>query len=102
MAKILKKYFTKQNSNWTIQGVTYRRTNAPNLSTKYGLSKEIEKSRGRTARTRLELRCGDISGERMKWRWRGKWRARGAPSPCHGATRLGPHHHVVRWHGGSP
>jgi hypothetical protein len=31
-AKILKKYFTKQNSTWTIEGVTYRRTNAPNLS----------------------------------------------------------------------
>jgi hypothetical protein len=25
-AKILKKYSTKQNSNWTIEGVTYRRT----------------------------------------------------------------------------
>jgi hypothetical protein len=26
----------------------------------------------------------------------------GAPSPCHGAARLGPPNHVVRWHGGSP
>jgi hypothetical protein len=37
----------------------------------------------------------------MKWRWRGKWRAR-PPSPCHGAARLVPRHLVVRWHGGSP
>jgi hypothetical protein len=43
--KILKKYSTKQNSTWTIGGVTYRRTNAPNLSNNDGLSKEIEKSR---------------------------------------------------------
>jgi hypothetical protein len=52
-AKILKKYSTKQNSTWTIRGVTYRRTNAPNLSNNDGLSKEIEKSRWRAARTRV-------------------------------------------------
>jgi hypothetical protein len=52
-AKILKKYSTKQNSIWTIEGVTYQRTNAPNLSNNYGLSKEIEKSRRREARTRV-------------------------------------------------
>jgi hypothetical protein len=52
-AKILKKYSTKQNSTWTIEGVTYRRTNAPNLSNNDGLSKEIEKSRWRAARTRV-------------------------------------------------
>jgi hypothetical protein len=52
-AKILNKYSTKQNSTWTIEGVTYRRTNAPNLSNNDGLSKEIEKSRWRAARTRV-------------------------------------------------
>jgi hypothetical protein len=52
-AKILKKYSTKQNSTWTIGGVTYWRTNAPNLSNNDGLSKEIEKSRWRVARTRV-------------------------------------------------
>jgi hypothetical protein len=26
----------------------------------------------------------------------------GGPTPCHGAARLGPRHHVVWWHGGSP
>jgi hypothetical protein len=41
-AKIPKKYSTKQNSTWTIEGVTYWRTNAPNLSSKDGLSKEIK------------------------------------------------------------
>jgi hypothetical protein len=51
--KILKKYFTKQNSTWTIEGVTYRRTNAPNLSNNDGLSKEIKKSRWRATRTRV-------------------------------------------------
>jgi hypothetical protein len=44
-AKILKKYLTKRNFTWTSGGVTYRRTNAPNLSRNVGLSKEIEKSR---------------------------------------------------------
>jgi hypothetical protein len=43
-AKILKKYSTKQNSTWTIEGVTYQRIIAPNLSSKDGLSKEIRKS----------------------------------------------------------
>jgi hypothetical protein len=52
-AKILEKYSTKQNSNWTIEGITYQRKNAPNLSSKDGLSKEIEKSQGRIARTRV-------------------------------------------------
>jgi hypothetical protein len=26
----------------------------------------------------------------------------GGPTPCHGAARLGPRHHVVWRHGGSP
>jgi hypothetical protein len=26
----------------------------------------------------------------------------GGPSPCHGAARPGPRHHVVWCHGGSP
>jgi hypothetical protein len=50
-AKILKKYSTKQNSTWTIGGVTYQRTIAPNLSNNDGQSKEIKKSRRRAART---------------------------------------------------
>jgi hypothetical protein len=50
----------------------------------------------------FELWCGDILGERVKWGWRGKWRAKGGPSPCHGAAKTWPRHHVVRWHGGSP
>ena len=41
-SKILGKYFTKQNSTWISGGVTYQGTNAPNLSRKDGLSKEIE------------------------------------------------------------
>jgi hypothetical protein len=55
------KYSTKQNSTWTIEGVTYRRTNAPNLSSKDGLSKEIENHNV------FDQWSGDISRERVKW-----------------------------------
>jgi hypothetical protein len=48
--KYSRKNSTKQNSTWTIEGVTYQRINAPNLSNNDGLSKEIEKSRWRAAR----------------------------------------------------
>jgi hypothetical protein len=61
-AKILKKYSTKQNSNWTIEGVTYRGTNAPNLSSKDGLSKEIENREEEQQEHGCELWCGDILG----------------------------------------
>jgi hypothetical protein len=67
-AKILKKNSTKQNSTWTIEGVTYRRTNAPNLSSKDGLSKEIENREQEPQEHGFELWSGDISGERVKWR----------------------------------
>jgi hypothetical protein len=67
-AKIIKKYSTKQNSNWTIEGVTYQRTNAPNLSSKDGLSKEIENHEEEQQEHGFELWCGDISGEGVKWR----------------------------------
>jgi hypothetical protein len=36
-----------------------------------------------------------MTGGRISGRPRG-------PTPCHGAARLGPCHHVVWWHGGSP
>ena len=42
LSPISAKYSTKQNSIWINGGVTYRRTNAPNLSSKDGLSNEIE------------------------------------------------------------
>jgi hypothetical protein len=59
-----KKYSTKQNSNWTIEGVTYQRTNAPNLSSKDGLSKEIKNREEEQQEHGFELWCGHISRER--------------------------------------
>jgi hypothetical protein len=64
-AKILKKYSTNQNSTWTIEEVTYQRTNAPNLSSKDGLSKE---TKNREQGHGFELWSEDILGERVKWR----------------------------------
>jgi hypothetical protein len=52
----------------TIEGVTYQRTNAPNLSSKDGLSKEIENREEEQQEHGFELWCGDISGDRVKWR----------------------------------
>ena len=64
--KILKKYSTKQNSTWIIGGVTYRRTNAPNLSSKDGLSKEIENREQEQQEHEFELWWGVWSGERVE------------------------------------
>jgi hypothetical protein len=62
------KYSTKQNSKWIIEGVTYQRTNAPNLSSKDGLSKEIENCEQEQQEHGFELWSEDISGKRSKWR----------------------------------
>ena len=51
--QILKIYSTKQNFIWIIRGVTYRRTNTPNLSSKDGLSKEIENLEQEQQETRV-------------------------------------------------
>jgi hypothetical protein len=67
MSPIVLKYLTKQNSTWTIEGVTYRRTNALNLSSKDGLSKEIENREQEQQELVFELWSEDISGERVKW-----------------------------------
>jgi hypothetical protein len=64
---ILRQNSTKQNSIWTIEGVTYQRTNAPNLSSKDGLSKEIENREQEQQELVFELWSEDISGERVKW-----------------------------------
>ena len=40
--KILKIQSTNHKSNWTSGGGTYRRAIPPKISSKYGLSKEIE------------------------------------------------------------
>jgi hypothetical protein len=61
------KYLTKQNSTWTIEGVTYRRTNAPNLRSKDGLSKEIKNREQEQQELVFELWSEDILGERVKW-----------------------------------
>jgi hypothetical protein len=66
-AKILKKYSTKQNSTWTIEGVTYWITNARNLSSKDGLSKEIKNWEQEQQEHGFELWSEDISGEKVKW-----------------------------------
>jgi hypothetical protein len=63
-AKILKKYSTKQNYTWTIEGVTYRRTNAPNLGSKDGLSKEIENREQEQQEHGFEQWSVDFLGER--------------------------------------
>jgi hypothetical protein len=65
--KYSKKYSTKQNSTWTIEEVTYRRTNAPNLSSKDGLSKEIKNCEQEQQELVFELWSEDILGERVKW-----------------------------------
>jgi hypothetical protein len=65
--KILKKYSTKQNSTWTIEGVTYWRTNAPNLSIKDGLGKEIENCEQEQQEHGYEQWSGVFSGERVDW-----------------------------------
>jgi hypothetical protein len=57
-----------KNSTRTIEGVTYRRTNAPNLSNKDGLSKEIKNCEQEQQEHGFELWSEDISGERVKWR----------------------------------
>jgi hypothetical protein len=57
----------KQNSTWTIEGVTYRRINAPNLNSKDGLSKEIENREKEQQEHGFELWSGDFLGERVKW-----------------------------------
>jgi hypothetical protein len=61
------KYSTKENSTWTIGGVTYRRTNAPNLSSKDGLSKEIENREQEQQEHESEKWCGVFLGERVEW-----------------------------------
>jgi hypothetical protein len=66
-AEILKIYSTKQNSIWIIEGVTYQRTNAPNLSSKDGLIKEIENHEQEQKELVFELWSKDISGERVRW-----------------------------------
>jgi hypothetical protein len=43
-------------------GVTYRRTIDPNFSRNVGLSKEIEESRCRAARTRVSAECVVVFG----------------------------------------
>jgi hypothetical protein len=43
-------------------GVTYRRTNDPSFSRNVRLSKEIEKSRCRAARTRVSTECVVVFG----------------------------------------
>jgi hypothetical protein len=58
---------TKQNSTWTIEGATYWRTNAPNLSSKDGLSKEIKNREQEQQEHRFELWSGDFLRERVKW-----------------------------------
>jgi hypothetical protein len=45
----------------------FRRTNAPNLSSKDGLSKEIENHEQEQQKHGFELWNGDISGKRRKW-----------------------------------
>jgi hypothetical protein len=64
--KILKKYSTKQNSTWTIEGVTYRRTNALNIRSKDGLSKEIENHEQEQQEHGFQQWSGDFLGERVK------------------------------------
>jgi hypothetical protein len=50
-----------------IRGATYRRTNAPNLSSKDGLSKEIENHEQEQQEYKFEQKCGVFLGERVKW-----------------------------------
>ena len=49
-----------------IGGVTYQRTNAPNLSRKDGLSKEIKNHEHEQQERKFEKCCGVFSGERVK------------------------------------
>jgi hypothetical protein len=49
------------------RGVTYRRTNAPNLNNKDGLSKEIENREQEQQEYEYEKWCGIFSGERVEW-----------------------------------
>jgi hypothetical protein len=72
-------------------GCYNRITNAPNLSSKDGLSKEIENREQEQQEQGFELWCEDILGER------GKWRARGAP---HHATARPSMGHATMWCGG--
>jgi hypothetical protein len=77
--------FTKQNSTWTIEEVTYRRTNAPNLSSKDGLSKKIENREQEQQEHGFEQWSGVFWVREWSGRWKNKWRARG-PTPCHGVA----------------
>jgi hypothetical protein len=61
------KYSTKQNSTWIIEGVTYQRINTPNLSSKDGLSKEIENHEKEQQEHEFEQWSGVFLGERVKW-----------------------------------
>jgi hypothetical protein len=51
-----------------IHSPPFWRTNAPNLSSKDVLSKEIEKHEQGQQEYGFELWSEDISGERVKWR----------------------------------
>ena len=48
-------------------GVTYQRTNAPNLSSKDGLNKEIESRENRQQEHKFEDENCLWSGKRRKW-----------------------------------
>jgi hypothetical protein len=50
-----------------MEGVTYRRTNGPNLSSKDGLSKEIKNRELEQQEYGFEQWSGIFLGERVKW-----------------------------------
>jgi hypothetical protein len=51
----------------TIGGVTYRRTNTPNLSSKDRLSKEIENRKQEQQEHGFEQLSGVFLGDRVEW-----------------------------------
>src|SRR4051794_3561752 len=75
MSPKMAKYSTKKISTWIIGGVTYRRSNAPNLSRNDGLSKEIENREKEQRKTRVRDLCPCFFfREREETEWKRKKR----------------------------